>query len=115
VSRPGGVVPLTMGTKEYLVCKVTEVLNQLTTLTGTDPEYDVYKADEAETAVLLSQPAALTPADDMMALCLIDTTADDGGMPPALIFEEGDYNLFLKFTAAPEVPRLGPFRFRVDD
>lgn len=102
------VVHLTMGTKEYLICKVTEVLGQLTTLTGTSPTYDVYHADEAETVVLTDQAAALTPADPMAALCLIDTTV------PAL-YTEGDYNLFLKFTAAPEIPRLGPFRFRIDD
>jgi len=43
--------------------------------------------------------------DGMKILPLIDTTTLD----------EGPYDLFVTFSASPEIPRLGPFRFRVDD
>lgn len=93
---------LTKGTKEYLPIKVQNILGSFTTLDGTGLSYDLYKDDEAETVVLTAQPAS---NDAMIALPLIDTTT----------LAEGDYLVFIKFTALPEVPRLGPFRFRVDD
>lgn len=93
---------LTKGTKEYLPIKVKNIIGSFTTLDGTGLEFDLYKANEAETAVLTAQPSA---NDGMIALPLIDTTG----------LTEGDYVVFIKFTALPEVPRLGPFRFRVDD
>jgi hypothetical protein len=43
--------------------------------------------------------------EGMIALPLINTT----------LLAEGPYNVFIKFTAFPETPRLGPFKFRVDD
>ena len=95
---------LTLGTKEYLPIRVKNILGSLSTLDGTGLTFDLYKDDEAETSVLLAQPAS---NDGMIALPLIDTTGVN--------FEEGDYNVFIKFTALPEVPRLGPFKFRVDD
>lgn len=93
---------LTKGTKEYLPIKVMNVLGTVTTLDGTGLTYDLFDTDEAETQILVAQPAA---NDGMIALPLIDTTSLD----------EGEYNVFIKFTMIPEVPRLGPFRFRVDD
>lgn len=93
---------LTKGTKEYLPIKVRNILGSFTTLDGTGLQFDLYKDDLAETAVLTAQP---TSNDGMTALPLIDTTTLD----------EGDYKVFIKFTALPEVPRLGPFKFRVDD
>lgn len=98
------MVTLTLGTKEFLPIKLSDALGNLVTLDGLGLTHDLYKADEAETLVYQNQA---TLNDGMIALPLIDTTGQT--------FEEGDYNCFIKFTNAPEIPRLGPFRFRVDD
>lgn len=93
---------LTVGTKEYLPIKVKNILGSFTTLSGTGLNYDLYQDNEAETAIVTGQPA---DNDGMIALPLIDTAT----------LTEGDYKVFIRFTALPEVPRLGPFYFRVDD
>lgn len=100
------MVTLTRGTIEYVPIKVMDALQNITTLDGTGLTHDLYRADEAETVIYTGRPTA---NDGMIALPLIDTTifADDT--------EEGDYNIFLNFTSAPELPRLGPFRIRIDD
>lgn len=95
---------LTRGTKEYLIVEITDTLSNLTTLVGADPTFDVVTDDDEETAVITGQSCIV---QNMLALCLMDTTDPD--------FEEGQYKAFVKFNALPEVPRLGPFRFRVDD
>lgn len=95
---------LVKGTKEYIVVEVTDTLNNLTTLGASSPTYDVVTDDDDETLVV---DGATAITEGMLALCMIDTTPVD--------FDEGKYKLFLKFEALPEVPRLGPFRFRVDD
>lgn len=96
------MVTLTKGTIEFLPIKVSEALGNLPTLDGTGLSYDLYHDDEAETVVLTNQSAQ---NDGLMALPLIDTTGLD----------EGPYSVFIKFTAFPETPRLGPYKFRVDD
>lgn len=98
------MVTLTKGTKEYVPIKVINVLGNLATLDSTGLTHDLYKDDEAETLVYANQS---TTNDGLVALPLIDTT-DPG-------FQEGTYNIFIKFNALPEVPRLGPFAIRVDD
>jgi hypothetical protein len=98
------MVTLTKGTKEFLPIKVNDALGSITTLDGLGLTHDLYRADEAETLIYQNQA---TLNDGMVALPLIDTTGVN--------FEEGDYNCFIKFTSLPEIPRLGPFRFRVDD
>jgi hypothetical protein len=106
------MITIAPGSKEYLVLKMIDVLpspDALTTMVGTAPTFDVIRADEAETVILASQSASIATGDPMLVLCLIDAQI------PAIFPAEGDYNLFLEFTNAPEVPRLGPFRFRVDD
>lgn len=105
------MVTLTKGTKEYVPIKVTNVLGTLTTLTGTGLTFDTFRDDEAETPVQTAQSCA---NDSMIALPLIDTNIQ-AGMPLVDIYPEGDYNIFIKFTTLPEVPRLGPFKIRVDD
>lgn len=105
------MVTLTKGTKEYVPIKVMNVLGTLSTLDGTGLIFDLYMADEAETVVLTGQSCA---NDGMIALPLIDTNIQ-GGLPLADLIPEGDYNIFIKFTVLPEVPRLGPFPIRVDD
>jgi hypothetical protein len=104
------MVTLTKGTKEYVPIKVLNVLGSLTTLTGTGLVHDLYLDNEAETPVYLGQSTA---NDNMIALPLIDTTITFGA--PAVPLPEGDYSIFIKFTVLPEVPRLGPFKFRLDD
>jgi len=106
------MVTLTKGTKEFLPIKILDALENVQTLDGLGLTHDLYKADEAETLVYANQS---TLNDGMIALPLIDTNLTDGGAPPIDLIPEGEYNCFLKFTSLPEVPRLGPFTFRVDD
>lgn len=96
------MVTLTKGTIEFLPVKVSEALGNIDTLDGTGLSYDLYHDDEAETVVLTNQSAQ---NEGMIALPLIDTTG----------LTEGPYSLFIKFTSFPETPRLGPYKFRVDD
>lgn len=96
------MVVITKGSIEYMPIKVSDALGNLLTLDGTGLSYDIYHDDEAETVVLTSQSAT---NDGMLALPLIDTTS----------LQEGPYALFLKFASFPETPRLGPYKFRVDD
>lgn len=96
------MVTLTKGTIEYVPIKVSDALGNLNTLDGTGLSYDLYHDDEAETVVLTNQSATNA---GMIALPLVNTTA----------LAEGDYRLFIKFQAFPETPRLGPYKFRVDD
>lgn len=96
------MVRLTKGTIEFFPIRVSDALGNLGTLDGTGLAYDLYEDDEAETLVLSNQSAA---NDGMIALPLINTTGLD----------EGPYSVFIKFTAFPEVPKLGPYKFRVDD
>jgi 5-hydroxyisourate hydrolase-like protein (transthyretin family) len=93
---------LTKGTIEYYPINITSALDRITDLTGTDLRFDIYATDDDETEVSTNNAGE---NDGMTALLLIDTTDLD----------EGDYNLYLSFDATPEVPRLGPFRFHVDD
>lgn len=98
------MVTLTKGTVEFVPIRVADVLKNVLTLDGLGLSHDLYKTDEAETVVYVNQS---TLNDDMTALPLIDTT------PVAIT--EGDYNIYIKFNNAPEIPRLGPFRIRIDD
>lgn len=91
---------LTKGTIEYLVIPVTDTLGNITSIDSA--KYDIYTGDDAQTAVLEGADAVV---DGMKILPLIDTTDMD----------EGPYDLFVTFSVFPEYPRLGPFRFRVDD
>lgn len=100
------------GSVEFLACRVTDILpspDQITTLAGKNPRFEVYATDEAETLIVPPTNASVATGDPMVGLCLID--ADIPGVFP----EEGDYNLFFIFDSTPETPRLGPFRFRIDD
>lgn len=95
-------VVLTKGTIEFLPIRVSDALGNLLTLDGTGLAYDLYHDNEDETVVVTSQSAQNS---GMLALPLIDTTS----------LAEGPYNVFIQFTAFPELPRLGPYKFRVDD
>jgi hypothetical protein len=90
------------GSVEFFPIRIEDALGNITTLDGTGLSYDLYKGDEAESLVLANQSAQ---NDGMIALPLINTTGLD----------EGPYEVFIKFSSFPELPRLGPFRFRIDD
>jgi hypothetical protein len=102
------MVTITRGTVEYLPVKIADALAGVSDLAGSSPTYDVVLNDPAETAVETGLTAQVYNGAGMILLCLINSTL------PAYA-TEGDYNLFVKFNAAPEIPRLGPFRFRIDD
>lgn len=91
---------LTKGTIEFLVIPVTDTQGNLTSIPAAT--YDLYTGNDAATEVLSGVSCVV---DGMKILPLIDTTSLD----------EGPYDLFVNFSASPEFPRLGPFRFRVDD
>jgi len=90
---------LTKGTKEFLVIPVTDTMGNLTEITAAT--YDIVTGNDPAEEVLTGASAVV---DGMTILPLIDTADMD----------IGPYDLFVQFTALPEVPRLGPFRFRVD-
>lgn len=94
-------IEIPQGTKEYLIVDVTDALQNLGSLSGASPQYTVYDPDG--TAVLTNQAAV---ASGMSARCMIDTTT--GGPWPG-----GEYELYLRLTAAPEIPLIGPLRFEI--
>jgi hypothetical protein len=94
------VEKLAKGTVEFLVIPVTDTMGNLTSIGAAT--YDLYTGDDAATEILSGVSCVV---DGMKILPLIDTTTLD----------EGPYDLFVTFSASPEIPRLGPFRFRVDD
>ena len=89
---------LIVGTIEQLDIHVQDDLGSLTTLDGTNPNFDVL--DEGGTYKYLNEAANNV---GMTAYCLIDTTT----------WTEGRYRLYLKFQNIPETPKLGPFLFMV--
>ena len=97
-------VNLPKGTKEYVVVEVEDALNNLLTLEGTTPKFDV--KNEAGTLVINQG----TPVIQVMKLfCMIDTRTTPGSWPA------GEYRVYVDFTTAPELPRIGPFPFTIND
>jgi hypothetical protein len=95
-------VTLPQGTKEHLIVDVADLLTNLVTLDGTTPKFDV--KNDAD-VLKYTQQAATNQV--MRLFCLIDTNS--GG-----IWAAGTYRLYVYFTTAPELPKLGPFSFIVD-
>lgn len=93
------VVRLARGSKEYIDVSVTDETDQVTTLVGTNPKFDVQDdlAAFKQTAVNCN----VAPSG-MMLQCLVDTTA--GGL-----WALGHYNLYVYWTIGSESPREGPF------
>lgn len=89
---------LIVGTKEQLDIHVADDLGTLTSLTGTNPTFDVL--DETDAYKYQAEGASSV---GMTAYCLIDTAG----------WTEGRYRLILNFTNLPEAPKLGPFHFLV--
>ena len=91
------------GSKEHMVIDVDDELGELTTLETAGLQYSVKDRMGDDTSPPMNNLAG--DAEDMQARCLIDTTGLD----------VGQYRLFIKFNALPEVPVLGPFLFQVSD
>lgn len=94
---------LPAGTKEYLLVDVVDLLGNLATLDATTPKYDV----KDQNGVMKYTQATATNVV-MRLYCMIDTLSGGAWAP-------GNYRLYINFTTAPELPRLGPFPFTVDD
>jgi len=93
-------INLPQGTKEYLLIDVTDALAGIGSLAGTTPQYKVY---DPSGSIQIDWTAAV--ASGMTAKCMIDTTS--GTWVP------GEYMLYFRLTASPEVPKLGPHRFNI--
>lgn len=90
---------LTKGTKEFLIVPIVDSLGNVTQLESVT--YDIYTGDDPQTPVLQGANAS---TDGMTVFALVDTTD----------LEIGVYELYIQFEIYPEIPRLGPFRFKVD-
>lgn len=97
------MITLTQGSKEYLAVDINDEFKSITTLDGSAPKYDVFTKDGGNK--MINQDPVVSA---MQLRCMIDTTV--GGT-----WTEGEYWLYVKFNALPEVPRLGPFKFRVSN
>ena len=95
-------VTLPEGTKERLTIDVTDALGNLVTLDAADPRYTV--EDPSGTNIYEDEPATNVL---LKAFCMIDTTT--GGPWPA-----GDYKIWLRLDALPEIPLLGPYEFTIE-
>lgn len=95
------MIEINKGTVEEIVVDVVDLLNNLTTLTGTSPTFKVYA-----NGILAAVQTGTPTISSLRALCLIDTTL--AGYVP------GEYNLYVGFTNVPETPLLGPVKFRVN-
>lgn len=95
-------IKIPKGSIQYWPVQILSAFGTITTLDGKDCRYDLYKADDDETDIVLN---AAAENDGMIALPLIDSTTLD----------EGLYKVFISFVASPQTPKLGPFYFQVDD
>jgi len=96
------MIKLNKGTKEHIQVDVSDRLNTLTTLTGTNPTFSTRK----RYALNWIQQDQAAVNIGLTAFCLIDTTLAAYGTDI--------HELFIKFTSLPEVPVLGPFDFQID-
>jgi hypothetical protein len=115
-------VILTQGTVEYLIVTVTDLLGQVSDLTGSSPTFQVFRdKDDFE---IMTDVVATPQLMDLY--CLVDTTQGSGLTTPEVPFagwwsgksssaHGGDYRLYVKCNIGAEIPRLGPFLFTVDD
>lgn len=98
-------IPLTKGTKEYVSVTVVDTLGSLSSLTS--PTYDVLKDDNT---TLYSGASAI--AVGLVANCMVDISASG---PGGLLAAGIRLRLFLSFSNAPEVVRLGPVVITIID
>lgn len=94
---------LRSGSIEYILVHVGDRLEDVSALTGLTPTFSVYANDDTP-----KQVDAVAAIDVMTAKCLVDTTL--GGNWPS-----DKYHLYLKLSASPEAPILGPVTFLVEE
>lgn len=94
------------GTKEYLLVTVGDRLEDVDDITSLNPTFSVYAPDD--TLKQTNVVASVDADNKLVAKCLVDTTA--GGNWASNI-----YRLYLKLTATPEIPLLGPIPFKVEE
>ncbi len=95
---------VTLGSKEDLIVDVKDTLENITDLTATNPLYDV--TDKAGNFRMQNAVAVVDPVNKMRLRCLIDTTVGT--------WVAGRHDLYVRFTSAPEAPKLGPLEFKVN-
>jgi hypothetical protein len=93
------VVRMARGSKEYIDVQVTDETEQVTTLVGSSPKFDVL--DDLGATKQSAVNCVVAPSG-MMLQCLVDTTV--GGL-----WALGHYNLYVYWTIGSETPREGPF------
>lgn len=100
-------IRLTQGTKEYVIAEVTDETEQVTTLAGTTPKFDVKVIDTAgaEAPNTAKQTAVNCLVTDMVLSALVDTTGGAGVTPWPL----GRYAIWFYWVIGSETPREGPF------
>lgn len=97
---------LNVGTVEYLIVNIADKIptgTPLTDLTGTTPKFDVYLPTPPGTIKVTNR--TVDNVVGMFCYCLIDTVT--GGLWTAGV----GYELYIRFTTAPEIPYVGPFSF----
>jgi len=110
------VAKLPQGSTEYLRVDVTDRTGALTSILGTNPTYDV-KAPNGDLLYDNEAAVASDEEDDngntiFVVKCMIDT---DTTGPTSSLWPGGEYRLYIDFTTTPEMPRLGPYPFTVDE
>lgn len=81
---------------------VTDETGNIVSLDTLSPMYKVIKADDSDMVSWTSAPNVA-----MKVKCMIDTNT------PSL-WAGGSYRIYVKFTATPELPWIGPFVFDVE-
>ena len=96
---------LVRGTTETLLVPIEDDLLNLTTLAGTSPVFDV--KTKQGTFMITDAGVTFDGGEPLKAKCLVNTNL------PTL-WPAGRYFLYIKFTATPDVPILGPLEFHVN-
>lgn len=99
------MLDIKVGSIETVMVDVNDSLDNLITLVGTGAVYTVQ--DKSGNIKMNNQNVIVQAPDLMVARCLIDTTAGGNWSP-------GHYFLYIRFTASPDSPRLGPLEFKVN-
>lgn len=99
-------VKLTKATKEYVPVDLFDKTDVITDLSASSPVFDVIDEDEV---FWYTNQAGVGSA--MRISCLIDTSSTHsmGEWPLGL------FRLFVEFTNAPEIPRIGPIDLIIYD
>lgn len=95
------MIILPKGTKEVITLDITDKLGNIDTLDGAGGVFDVRMRGQ-DTWILQNEPITNL---GMEAYCLIDTAPSQ--------WKTTTYELFVKFNALPEQPRVGPVVFEI--